>query len=248
MTVEGRGVQVHAPVAAGLAGARKSVPKAASLPKALGSASSGATIKEVGRSSCSSNSSKSTSTEKIQKSTSASARTKAISRPVIQASSKIPLSKKPPGKSGLPSSLTSSKNSLSTSPSSSIGEWSSASSTSTVNQKLTSRTSIDTISSCRSMDSETPSILCHDVQSNDGISDRIPNPFEESPYEDVKKTNAQNNVRPLSVLMKPSGLRMPSPKIGFFDGVSLLAEFSALAIRIGCYFSRAINCKYLMIH
>ncbi|XP_074373177.1 uncharacterized protein LOC141713593 isoform X3 [Apium graveolens] len=216
---KGKGVQAHVPVAAGLAGPRKSVPRPASFPKALGSASSGATIKEVGRSPCSSTGSKSTSIEKIQKSTLASARTKATSRPVIQASSKIPLSKKPPGKSGLPSSFTSSKNSESISPSSSISEWSSASSsTSTVNQKLTSRSAIDTNSSCRSMEIETPSILCHDVQSNDGISNRILNQFKESPCQDVKKTNAENNVLSRSALMKPSGLRMPSPKIGFFDG------------------------------
>ncbi|KAK1403430.1 hypothetical protein POM88_003035 [Heracleum sosnowskyi] len=213
-----KGVQVHVPMAAGLAVPRRSVPKPASLPKALGSASSGATIKEVGRSSCSSNGSKSTLTEKIQKSTSASARTKTISRPVILASSKIPLSKKLPGKPGLPSSLTP-KISSSISPSSSISEWSStSSSTSTVNQKLASRTIIDTNSSCISRDSETPSVLCADIRSNDGISDGILNQFKESPCQDMKKTNAQNNVLSRSVLMKASGLRMPSPKIGFFDG------------------------------
>ncbi|WOG96526.1 hypothetical protein DCAR_0415862 [Daucus carota subsp. sativus] len=202
-------VQVHVPVTTGLDNPRRSVSRPASLQKAPGLASSNAAKKEVGRSSSSSNNSNSTFTEKIQKSTSISGTTKKPSKPIIQASSKIPLSRKAPSKSGLPATLTSSKISSSISPSSSISEWSSAS----------SRTSIDTNSSRRSMDSETPSIMCSDVQSNDGILDGILNQFKESPSQDMKINNAQTKVVSRSLMMKPSGLRMPSPKIGFFDGL-----------------------------
>lgn len=236
VTVGGK-VQVHVPVTTGLDNPRRSVSRPASLQKAPGLASSNAAKKEVGRSSSSSNNSNSTFTEKIQKSTSISGTTKKPSKPIIQASSKIPLSRKAPSKSGLPATLTSSKISSSISPSSSISEWSSAS----------SRTSIDTNSSRRSMDSETPSIMCSDVQSNDGILDGILNQFKESPSQDMKINNAQTKVVSRSLMMKPSGLRMPSPKIGFFDGVSLLAEILCSCNRIGCYLSRAVNCQYLSI-
>uniref|UniRef100_A0A165WUH5 Uncharacterized protein n=1 Tax=Daucus carota subsp. sativus TaxID=79200 RepID=A0A165WUH5_DAUCS len=207
-------VQVHVPVTTGLDNPRRSVSRPASLQKAPGLASSNAAKKEVGRSSSSSNNSNSTFTEKIQKSTSISGTTKKPSKPIIQASSKIPLSRKAPSKSGLPATLTSSKISSSISPSSSISEWSSAS----------SRTSIDTNSSRRSMDSETPSIMCSDVQSNDGILDGILNQFKESPSQDMKINNAQTKVVSRSLMMKPSGLRMPSPKIGFFDGAKSMVH------------------------
>ncbi|XP_017249839.1 uncharacterized protein LOC108220550 isoform X1 [Daucus carota subsp. sativus] len=239
-----KGIQV--PKAAGLTGPRRNVPKPASFLEASNSVSSGASNMDVGRSSSSSNNGgKSTFTKKVHKIASTSLSTKTEVKPVIKASSsipksssKVPLRKKPSGKSGLPSSLMSSKITSSMSPSSSVSEWSSASSsTSTANQRFMSRTSIDantlcstdnqkfsarmsfdTNSSLRSMDSDTLSILSSDVQSNGDMSDGNLNHFKEYVSQDAKKSFGQSSVLSRSALTKPSGLRMPSPKIGFFDG------------------------------
>ncbi|KAK1400108.1 flocculation protein FLO11-like [Heracleum sosnowskyi] len=240
-----KGIQV--PKAAGLTGPRRSVPKPASVSEGSSSVSSGASIREVGSfSSSSNNGCNSTFTKKVQKYPSTSLRTKTEVKPVTKASSsipkaspKVPLRKKLTGKSGPPSSLMSSKISSNISPSSSISDWSSASSsTSTANQRRTPRTSINTNTLCstknerfstrasfdtnnsrRSMDSDTPSILSSDVLSNGDMSDGNMDKFEEPAIpQDVKKTSVQSSVLSRSSLTKPSGLRMPSPKIGFFDG------------------------------
>lgn len=229
------------------------MPKPASVSEASSSVSSGASIKEAGSfSSSGNNGCNSTFTKKVHKFPSTSLRTKTEVKPVTKASSsipkaspKVPLRKKPTGKSVPPSSLMSSKIYSSISPSSSISEWSSASSTSTANQRLTSRTSadtntlysadnkrfsartsFDTNSSCRSMDSDTASILSSDVQLNGNMSDGNIHQFKEPVIpQDANKTSGQSSVPSRSALTKPSGLRMPSPKIGFFDGVSLLVNF-----------------------
>ncbi|XP_074368920.1 uncharacterized protein LOC141708956 isoform X2 [Apium graveolens] len=237
-----KGTQV--PKAAGLSGPRRSVPKPASVSEASSSVSSGASSKEIRSfSSSSNNGCNSTFTKKVHKFPSTSLRTKTEVKPVTKASSsipkaspKVPLRKKPTGTSGPPSSLMSSKISSSISPSSSISEWSSvSSSTSTANQRLTSRTSIDTNTLCstddkrfstrtsfdtyRSMDSDTPSILSSDVQLNGNMSDGNMHQCNEPVIpQDAKRTPGQSSVPSRSALAKPSGLRMPSPKIGFFDG------------------------------
>lgn len=222
--VGGKGVQV--PKATGLAGPPRSVPKPVLSSNSSCSASFGASKKEAARSSSSCDGSKSTVSDKIRKSPLISARRKIESRPVIKASScsipkassRVPLRKKSSNNTGVSTSLTS-KISSSISPASSISEWSSASSsTSTVNQRSKSRASIDTSSSCRSLDSDTLPVLCLDVQYNDHISDGIVNQVTGLPSQDIKRTSMQSGLLSRSALMKPSGLRLPSPKIGFFDG------------------------------
>ncbi|KAF9680310.1 hypothetical protein SADUNF_Sadunf06G0107900 [Salix dunnii] len=114
------------------------------------------------------------------------------------------------------------KLSSSISPASSISEWSSASlsPTSTHKKKSNSSRSSFDISSCKddSMDSDASQVLdsqnhCHDENSvGHGTQVRLPG-------ECVKKvpTGRSSVLHPDSA--KPSGLRLPSPKIGFFDGV-----------------------------
>lgn len=116
--------------------------------------------------------------------------------------------------------LTSAKISSSVSPASSISEWSSASSSSSlVNQRSNnSRTSLDT-SSCRSMDGD--NILLDPRNHSAGqTAERHENQGVILTSNTSKKSSTQAGT--LQAPMKPSGLRMPSPKIGYFDGVSLL--------------------------
>ncbi|KAI7724835.1 hypothetical protein M8C21_006949 [Ambrosia artemisiifolia] len=104
-------------------------------------------------------------------------------------------SKQPPVNSNL---------SYSISPASSISEWSSVSSssasTSTINPKCTSRGSIDT--------SGQSDLRIHPT-------DRISNKKGSQPVV-VHPSQTGSGSRPPAV--QPTGLRMPSPKIGFFDG------------------------------
>ncbi|KAL6503127.1 hypothetical protein OROHE_023756 [Orobanche hederae] len=106
---------------------------------------------------------------------------------------------------------SSSKISSSVSPASSISEWSSVSSSSSsmVNQKYSnSRTSLDT-SSCKSMEGD---IIPLDSRTggkgNQGL-------ILTSNYPKKSSMHTGGN---LQALAKPSGLRMPSHKFGFFDG------------------------------
>ncbi|XP_028112680.1 uncharacterized protein LOC114310783 [Camellia sinensis] len=140
---------------------------------------------------------------------------------ILKTQAKVALKKK--GQSGLSACLMSSKlSSNNTSPASSISEWSSesSSSTSTVNQRSnTSRASIDTSSPCTSLDNGAPSPLDHRNQSNDQISDRHEIKATRLSSENVNTTSMQTGAHVRPDMVKPSGLRMPSPKIGFFDGV-----------------------------
>ncbi|KAL6998253.1 hypothetical protein U1Q18_008379 [Sarracenia purpurea var. burkii] len=117
--------------------------------------------------------------------------------------------------------LMSSKLSSNTSPASSISEWSleSSSSTSTVKWRSnTSRASVDTGSPCRSLNCDVSPALNHRKKSNDQISkqeNKVNNPRSEN----IKKVSAQMGAHSRPATVKPSGLRMPSPKIGFFEGV-----------------------------
>ncbi|KAA8518799.1 hypothetical protein F0562_016427 [Nyssa sinensis] len=118
----------------------------------------------------------------------------------------------------------SSKFSSSISPASSISDWSSesSSSVSTVNQRSNKlRISLDSSSSCRSVESDIP-LLDLQKHSNDQISDGGENQVTGSTSQNVKKATTQ--IGSLAAPTKPSGLRMPSPKIGFFDGVKSLVR------------------------
>ncbi|KAL7170051.1 hypothetical protein ACSBR2_034992 [Camellia fascicularis] len=134
---------------------------------------------------------------------------------ILKVPSKVVLKKK--GQSGLSAHLMSSKLSSNSSPASSISEWSSKSSSSTytVNQRsTTSMASIDTSSPRRSVDSDILPALDHHNQSNDQISD-----IQENKVKRQASENLQSSTLPRPAKVQPSGLRMPSPKIGFFDGV-----------------------------
>ncbi|KAL6519392.1 hypothetical protein OROGR_018712 [Orobanche gracilis] len=105
---------------------------------------------------------------------------------------------------------SSSKISSSVSPASSISEWSSVSSSSSmVNQKYSnSRTSLDT-SSCKSMEGDIiPLDSRTGGEGNQGL-------MLTSNYPKKSSMHTGGN---LQALAKPSGLRMPSNKFGFFDG------------------------------
>lgn len=123
------------------------------------------------------------------------------------------------GNSALAKHVMSSKDSCSISPCSSISELSaSSSSTSTTNQRSNkSRISCDT-KSCSSLDNDNPQELGHH-------SDQI---LEAHEYveialhgQETKKcsTSSGRLLQPPS--MKPTGLKMPSPSIGFFDGMKM---------------------------
>lgn len=121
----------------------------------------------------------------------------------------------PTGNSCVASYLISqTKHSSGISPASSISEWSTeSSSNSTLEQRSnSSRASLHSISSKRiSIDSDT---------SHEGRNHSV-GPHTQTTgllSQSVKKTSSQSSVLP-PASMKPSGLRLPSPKIGFFDGV-----------------------------
>ncbi|KAI8013750.1 hypothetical protein LOK49_LG05G00619 [Camellia lanceoleosa] len=214
----------------GLGGSCRTVHKPALSSKASSSSSSTLTkTKPPPKSSSSTDSSGSASSANVGISPVNSTRRKIVSSSVNPTSSssilktqaKVALKKK--GQSGLSACLMSSKlSSNNTSPASSISEWSSesSSSTSTVNQRSnTSRASIDTSSPCTSLDNVAPSPLDHRNQSNDQISDRHEMKATRLSSENVNTTSMQTGAQVRPGIVKPSGLRMPSPKIGFFDGV-----------------------------
>ncbi|KAK4342980.1 hypothetical protein RND71_038796 [Anisodus tanguticus] len=173
----------------------------------------------------SSDSSGSTSSDKTAKSSIPVARRKVDSKPIAQPSasaklktlSKVALkSKLPSGNSAVSAYLMSSKINSSISPASSISDWSSISSSSaTINQRSNKlRTSFDT-SSCRSFDSDTSTLDLKNHLSGQ-TSDKPEIRGTTLPRESLKQAGTVS--RPAS-MMKPSGLRMPSPKMGYFDGV-----------------------------
>ncbi|PSS23726.1 TNF receptor-associated factor family protein [Actinidia chinensis var. chinensis] len=204
----------------GLGGSSRTVPKPALSLKSSSLSSSTATKKEPPRSSSSCDSSQSASSDKVGISPVKSNRRRIASRiinPISSSStlktpSKVALKKKEQARSTL------SKLSSNTSPASSISGWSSVSSSSnsTVNQRSTSRVSIDTSSPCRSLDRDAPH-LDFQNQSNDQTSIHE-NRVNQLPTGNVKKSSMQTGALSRPAMGKPSGLRMPSPKIGYFDG------------------------------
>ncbi|XP_022145720.1 uncharacterized protein LOC111015105 isoform X2 [Momordica charantia] len=143
----------------------------------------------------------------------------------------------PTGNSCVASYLISqTKHSSGISPASSISEWSTeSSSNSTLEQRSnSSRASLHSISSKRiSIDSDT---------SHEGRNHSV-GPHTQTTgllSQSVKKTSSQSSVLP-PASMKPSGLRLPSPKIGFFDGGKTSSMKSNLAVPGGVTKSGAGN-------
>ncbi|PIN05082.1 hypothetical protein CDL12_22378 [Handroanthus impetiginosus] len=137
--------------------------------------------------------------------------------PSTQTPSRAALKNKPPS-STLSTYLMSTKISSNVSPASSISEWSSASSTSStiVNQRSNnSRTSLDT-NSRKPMNSD---IVPLDPKNHsaDRTTGRLGNQGPNLTTNNARKSSTQTGT--LQAPVKPSGLRMPSPKIGYFDGV-----------------------------
>ncbi|CAA3010648.1 Hypothetical predicted protein [Olea europaea subsp. europaea] len=148
----------------------------------------------------------------------------ASSGSITKTPSKVGLKSKPPPPT-LSAYLRSTKISSSVSPASSISEWSSASasssSSSTVCQRsINSRNSLD-ISSCPSVDD---SIVAFGLRnhSTDGNADERESKETALPNKNLNKSSTQSGT--LQAPAKPSGLRMPSPKIGFFDGAKSLVR------------------------
>jgi hypothetical protein len=117
------------------------------------------------------------------------------------------------------------------SPASSISEWSSASlsPTSTLNKTSNSSRSSFDISSCKdaSGDSDASQVMDSQNYFNDEHSVGHGTQVGLSGECVKKATTASSSVlHPDSA--KPSGLRLPSPKIGFFDGVS--SEFPFISV------------------
>ncbi|KAK4731008.1 hypothetical protein R3W88_023996 [Solanum pinnatisectum] len=175
----------------------------------------------------SSDSSGSTSSDKTAKSSIPVARRKVDSKPIAQPSASAKLktpskatvkSKLQSGNSAVSAYLMSSKINANISPASSISEWSSVSSSSSAIQRSSKlRTSFDT-SSCRSYDSDTSTL---DI--NNHLSDQKSGKPEirgtTLPRESLKQAGS---VSCPASMMKPTGLRMPSPKMGYFDGVKAI--------------------------
>ncbi|KAG2685718.1 hypothetical protein I3760_10G139300 [Carya illinoinensis] len=118
--------------------------------------------------------------------------------------------------------ISSSKVAPSTSPASSISEWSSESysSSSTVKQRSnSSRASLESTCKEASIDGDVPHVLEALKQCNEKGSVGYETQVIESLGECVKKASSASDALPHLASMRPSGLRLPSPKIGFFDGV-----------------------------
>ncbi|KAI8556412.1 hypothetical protein RHMOL_Rhmol05G0251000 [Rhododendron molle] len=186
----------------GLGGSSRTLPKPVPPSKSSCSNSSTATKKELPKSSASSNSSGSASSPNVGISPVKATRGKTVNPTSTSSFLKTPMkvALKTKGQFGLTDRLMSSKLSSNISPASSISEWSSesCSSTSTVNQRSsTSRASIDTSSPA---------------------SDRHENKATRPHSDNAKAASKQTDTLSQPATGKPSGLRMPSPKIGFFDG------------------------------
>ncbi|XP_031113664.1 uncharacterized protein LOC116017257 [Ipomoea triloba] len=224
-TVAGKGA--HTSKVFDSSNACKALPKPALSSKASSMRFSAASKMQSSRSS--SDSTGSTLSDKAGKPNLPMARRKLVSKPVSQPSSASMLktpsktalkNRVSSGNSAISAYLMSSKINSSISPASSISEWSSASASSSscsiINERSNkSRISFDT-SSCISLESDASTLDFTNSSSNQ-ISEKL-NQGTASPKENTRKTSTQSDTVSLPP-MKPSGLRMPSPKIGFFDGV-----------------------------
>ncbi|XP_030522147.1 serine-rich adhesin for platelets-like isoform X2 [Rhodamnia argentea] len=204
-----------------MSGPRHIIPRLSSSSRSsLGST----TTKKEPESSCSSmDSSGSFSSNKIGKSVAKSNRKSIEARtanlPSTGSSKKTPSKGPDSGASHLSAYVMSaSKLSSSLSPASSISEWSveSSSSTSTVNQRSNSSSTSLEPSSRRlgTADGDPPEVF--DLQKSSHDKYFLRHETQGSMVPAQKNASAGGALLPSS--MKPSGLRMPSPKIGFFDG------------------------------
>lgn len=205
-------------------GSRKVLPKAAVSLKSSSLGSSTTSSVHSTRSSTSSDNSINTSSGNATKPTLMTARRNLVKNSNISTGSSGSIPKTPSRavpKNKLPaptlsSYLKSTKIPASVSPASSISEWSSASSTtsSVVNQRSNNlRTSVDT-SSCRSVDGD----KIHLDPRNNLAGQKAERQGNQVTSSTSKKFSTESGT--LHAPAKPSGLRLPSPKIGFFDGVS----------------------------
>lgn len=215
------------PKVSALGGSRKVLPKAAVSLKSSSLGSSTTSSVHSTRSSTSSDNSINTSSGNATKPTLMSARRNLVKNSNINTVSfgsipKTPSRSAPKNKLPVPtlsSYLKFTKISANVSPASSISEWSSASSTtsSVVNQRSNNlRTSVDT-NSCRSVDGDKIHL---DPRNNlaGQKAERQGNQGVILTSSTSKKFSTESGT--LQAPAKPSGLRLPSPKIGFFDGVS----------------------------
>ncbi|XP_057438367.1 flocculation protein FLO11-like isoform X2 [Lotus japonicus] len=132
-----------------------------------------------------------------------------------------PRNKTEPGNSSLSGLMSSSKLSSSISPASSISDWSSESSSSFSMAKLvcnSSRSSIESTSSRK---------IFSDTNADQDMNSQITHSVSSIERQEAQHTgfiNQSARAAPGATVVppapgKPSGLRLPSPKIGFFDGV-----------------------------
>ncbi|CAH9078218.1 unnamed protein product [Cuscuta epithymum] len=222
-TVTGKGVQTSRVFDS--SNACKVLPRPTLLSKSSSMRMSGATKMQSSRTSTDSTTG-STLSDKGGKPVLPVARRKIVTKqPVSQPSngsthktpSKTPLKnhKVSSGNSTISNYLMSSKiNNSNVSPASSISEWSSVSAASSSCSNINgwsnkSRVSFDT-SSCRSLESVVTSLDNANWYSSQ--NSEVPNQGTTSPRENDRKASSTNP------LTRPSGLRKPSPKIGFFDG------------------------------
>ncbi|XP_073016958.1 uncharacterized protein [Primulina eburnea] len=140
----------------------------------------------------------------------------ASSSPIPKVPSRGALRNKP-SPSTLSTYVKSTKISSSVSPASSISEWSSVSSSSSIiNQRSSnSRTSVE-MDFCISLSSDT-TLLDPSNHSANRLAEGQEN--HELGLPGNRSTKSSTRVNSLQTLVRPSGLRMPSPKIGYFDGV-----------------------------
>ncbi|CAI9760709.1 unnamed protein product [Fraxinus pennsylvanica] len=213
-----------------LSGARRVLPKPAPSSKSssLGSSTTSKVLST--RSSTSSDSSDSMLSKTTAKSPLTTVRRNPVKSSTIRPASSGSIPKTPskglknkPPPSTLSAYMRSTKISSSVTPASSISEWSSASSSSssTVYQRSSnSRNSLD-ISSCPSVDDSVIPLGLRN-HSTDRIADERESKETALPGRNLDKSSKQSGT--LQAPAKPSGLRMPSPKIGFFDGSKSLVR------------------------
>lgn len=211
----------------GVSDSRKIVPRPA-RPIKSSTSSYLSTTKSEPTSSCSSLSSSGSASSSVRVNTSSlnSMRRKIDSKIVNTATQKTPLKNRSQTVNSRVSSYlkSASKPSSSVSPSSSISEWSSesCSSTSTINQvSNSSKVSLGNASSSKrtSLGNGASQELSFQDHSSDEISVGHENKEKELLSQGGTKAMTESGTRSNPPSVKPSGLRMPSPKIGFFDGV-----------------------------
>lgn len=143
-----------------------------------------------------------------------------LSCPAVRTPSRIaPRNKAEPEISSLSSLMSATKLSSSISPASSISDFSSESSSTISVAKRVCNSSRSSIDSCSSRK------VLLDADADQGTHSHIPqNDPSLERQEDQHHSQKERTTPGVAVLppapKKPSGLRLPSPKIGFFDGVS----------------------------